>query len=88
MTDSPLSNAVLVQEIIRTGQKVSSIEAKIDSFLVEQASLKREVEGIREDVDELKSARKTDRAFIAGIIAVVSPAAAFGVAWFRNWLGF
>jgi len=66
---------------------VSSIETKIDTFLTDQAALKKDVRAIREDVDDLKSKRKTDRAFLAGIIAVVSPAAAFGVAWAKQYFG-
>lgn len=87
MPDTPISNQVLVQEIISTGKKVSSIEAKIDGFLVEQASLKRDVKAIRDDVDDLKSKRKNDRAFIAGIVAVLSPVAAFAVGWLKQFFG-
>lgn len=86
-SSTSLSSPVLVHEIITTGKKVSSIEAKIDQFLYEQASLKTDVKAIRQDVDDLISSRKGDRRFIAGIAVVLSPLMAVGVTWLRNFFG-
>lgn len=86
-TPIPISSTALVQEIISTGKKVSSIETKIDRFFSEQASLKNDVKAIRKDVDDLISSRKGDRRFIAGIAVILSPLMAVGVTWLRNFFG-
>jgi len=83
--NEPISNDILVKEILETGKKVSSIETMLRTFVVKQASMESDIKAIREDVDGLKSKRKTDRAFIAGVVAVLSPLAAFAVGWVRQF---
>lgn len=71
-------------EVIR-GQ--ARMEEKLDNFMKSQSALSRDVSVIQADVADLKAARKSDKAYIAGASAVIPAVLFFVMPYLQKFFG-
>lgn len=81
MTDFPSKELL---EVIR-GQ--ARMEEKLDQFLKSQSALSQEVSVLKVDVSDLKSARKSDKAYIAGASTIISGGMIFIIPYLKQKFG-
>jgi len=87
MTDTPISNTVLVQEIISTGKKVSSIDSKLDIFIIEQQSMKKKIDEHDGRLDDLEQRSFGNGRFVAGGLALLTLLSPVAYAAVHRYLG-
>ena len=80
-------NVMPTKEIIELIKGQARMEEKLDSFLRVQTTMKSDLDSVKKDVADLKSARVADRAYVAGISSAVSMAMIFLVPYFKNLMG-
>lgn len=57
---------------------MARMKEKLDNFMKSQSALSKDVADLQDDVADLKSALKSQRAWIAGASAVISAIMVFG----------
>lgn len=75
------------KELLEVIRSMARMEEKLDNFMKSQSALSKDVSELQADVADLKSALKSQRAWIAGASAVISAFMVFGTPFIKKIIG-